>query len=99
LSGLLGELRCRLGGNTRGALRRQIQVVDKGRDFHGVLQNVSITTAGHFDIDKNQGLHDKVIAEIRTAVAGRPARVPTAPGTRAAAVDTSMRHAFGQDRR
>ncbi len=82
-------------------------VVDKGRDFHGVLQNVSITTAGHFDIDKNQGLHDKVIAEIRAAASGRPARVATAPatraaaapGTRAAAVETSANHAFGQDRR
>ena len=49
-------------------------VVDKGRDFHGVLQNVSITTAGHFDIDKNQALQDKVIAEIRAAASGRPAR-------------------------
>jgi hypothetical protein len=81
-------------------------VVDKGRDFHGVLQNVSITTAGHFDIDKNQALQDKVIAEIRAAASGRPARVATAPatraaapGTRAAAVDTSANHAFGQDRR
>jgi hypothetical protein len=72
-----------------------------------VLQNVSITTAGHFDIDKNQGLHEKVIAEIRAAASGRPARAPTtapttraaAPGTRAAAVDTSANHAFGQDRR
>jgi hypothetical protein len=81
-------------------------VVDKGRDFHGVLQNVSIATAGHFDIDKNQALQDKVIAEIRAAASGRPARVATAPatraaapGTRAAAVDTSANHAFGQDRR
>jgi pimeloyl-ACP methyl ester carboxylesterase len=81
-------------------------VVDKGQDFHGVLQNVSITTAGHFDIDKNQALQDKVIAEIRAAASGRPARVATAPatraaapGTRAAAVDTSANHAFGQDRR
>jgi ribosomal protein L12E/L44/L45/RPP1/RPP2 len=82
-------------------------VVDKGRDFHGVLQNVSITTAGHFDIDKNQALQDKVIAEIRAAASGRPARVATAPatraaaapGTRAAAVDTSANHAFSQDRR
>ena len=72
-------------------------VVDKGRDFHGVLQNVSITTAGHFDIDKDQALQDKVImAADRAAASGLAARrngagdrAAAAPGTRAAAVDTS----------
>ena len=76
-------------------------VVDKGRDFHGVLQNVTITTAGHFDIDKNQALQDRVIAEIRTAVAGRPARIPAAPAARSAAggAPASSKHAaYGQDR-
>ena len=76
-------------------------VVDRGRDFHGVLQNVSITTAGHFDIDKNQALQDKVIAEIRNAVAGRPARIQAAPAARSAAASApaSSKHAaYGQDR-
>jgi pimeloyl-ACP methyl ester carboxylesterase len=76
-------------------------VVDRGRDFHGVLQNVSITTAGHFDIDKNQALQDKVIAEIRNAVVGRPARIQAAPAARSAAASApaSSKHAaYGQDR-
>jgi pimeloyl-ACP methyl ester carboxylesterase len=81
-------------------------VVDKGRDFHGVLQNVSITTAGHFDIDKNQALQDRVIADIRAALARPAPRAPTTQATRAAPADASasvnhasMSQAYGQDRR
>jgi hypothetical protein len=58
-------------------------VVDKGRDFTGVLQNVSTAGdpgVGHFNIDKNQALQNKVVAEIRAA-ARAPARATTARGT------------------
>jgi hypothetical protein len=57
-------------------------IVDKGRDFSGVLQNISTASdsaVGHFNIDKNQALQDRVVRDIRTAVAGAPARAPTTP--------------------
>ncbi len=57
-------------------------IVDKGREFHGVLQNVSTAgdpAVGHFNIDKNQALQDKVIREIRAAVTKPPARATTTP--------------------
>jgi hypothetical protein len=78
-------------------------VVDKGRDFHGVLQNVSITTAGHFDIDKNQGLHDKVIAGsyrgCRRSGSGRWRRRRGQPPLRNARGGCGhlCNHAFSQD--
>lgn len=45
--------------------------VDKGRQFSGVLQNVDVERmpgVGHFNIDKNQALQEKVIREIRAAL-------------------------------
>ncbi len=57
-------------------------IVDKGREFHGVLQNVSTggdPAVGHFNIDKNQALQDKVFREIRAAVAKPAARAATPP--------------------
>src|SRR5215510_11681712 len=45
-------------------------LVDKGKDFHGNLQNVSTggePGVGHFNIDKNQALQDRVVREIRAA--------------------------------
>jgi hypothetical protein len=62
-------------------------LVDKGKDFHGTLQNVSTSGdpgVGHFNIDKNQALQDRVIRDIRAAVAGAPARAnPTPTAARA----------------
>src|SRR5262245_64589161 len=62
-------------------------LVDKGKDFHGNLQNVSTggePGVGHFNIDKNQALQDRVIRDIRAAVAGAPARAnPTPAAARA----------------
>ena len=54
-------------------------VVDKGRDFHGVLQNISTASdrdVGHFNIDKNQALQERVIRDIRGALSA-PARATT----------------------
>jgi hypothetical protein len=48
--------------------------VDKGRQFTGVLENVDVermANIGHFNIDKNKVLQEKVIKEIRAAL--RPA--------------------------
>jgi hypothetical protein len=64
-------------------------VVDRGKDFKGTLLNVSTNTTsdpsvGHFNIDKSRALHDKVIEEIRAAIA-RPSRAPAPATTRAAA--------------
>jgi hypothetical protein len=78
-------------------------VVDKGKDFHGVLQNVSTAgdpNVGHFNIDKNHALQDRVVADIRAAL-GRPS---AAPGARAAAPAASvkrlsMKPDFSQDPR
>ena len=44
--------------------------VTKGKQFNGVLQNVDVEKnqeLGHFNIDKNQALQQKVISEIRAA--------------------------------
>jgi hypothetical protein len=45
-------------------------VVDRGPRFNGVLQNVDLRNAdiGHFNIDKNHGLQQRVLAEIRAAL-------------------------------
>src|ERR1700730_561162 len=56
-------------------------VVDKGKDFVGTLQNVSTGSdpqVGHFNIDKNLALQDRVIRDIRAAVA-KPSRAPATP--------------------
>src|SRR5262245_56083009 len=55
-------------------------VVDKGRDFHGVLQNISTASdrdVGHFNIDKNQALQERVIRDIRGALSGPAPRATT----------------------
>ena len=45
-------------------------VVDRGPQFNGVLQNIDLRSAdiGHFSIDKNHGLQQRVLAEIRAAL-------------------------------
>lgn len=63
-------------------------IVDRGREFHGQLQNVSTDgnpAIGHFNIDKNQALQEKVIREIRAAVT-QSARAATTPVARATTV-------------
>jgi pimeloyl-ACP methyl ester carboxylesterase len=45
-------------------------VVDRGPQFNGVLQNIDLRsgTIGHFSIDKDRGLQQRVLAEIRAAL-------------------------------
>src|SRR5215472_17332097 len=48
-------------------------LVDKGRDFTGNLQNISLggmAGVGHFNIDKDPGVQDRVIKEIVAAARG-----------------------------
>jgi hypothetical protein len=58
-------------------------LVDKGRDFTGNLQNISVggnPGVGHFNIDKDPGVQDRVIREIMAAArsaAPRPFSQPT----------------------
>jgi hypothetical protein len=69
-------------------------IVDRGREFHGQMQNVSTDgdpAIGHFNIDKNQALQEGVIREIRAAISqsaatapARAASTPTVPVARAA---------------
>jgi len=67
--------------------------VDKGPQFTGVLQNIDLEKMpdiGHFNIEKNHELQEKVIREIRTATLGsRPAQmsVPVAHGAASNAFD------------
>jgi predicted esterase len=45
--------------------------VTKGRQFSGVMENVdvkNIPSIGHFNIDKNEALQEKIIREIRAAI-------------------------------
>lgn len=44
--------------------------VDRTRQFHGSLQNVDVSKlgVGHFDIDKNQEIQERVIREICAAI-------------------------------
>jgi hypothetical protein len=45
--------------------------VDKGRSFNGTLTNVDLERdpgVGHFNIDKNQALQQRVISDIRSAL-------------------------------
>jgi pimeloyl-ACP methyl ester carboxylesterase len=45
--------------------------VDRGRQFRGTLQNVDVSKlprVGHFNIDKNQAIQERVIKEIRAAI-------------------------------
>jgi hypothetical protein len=47
--------------------------VERGRQFTGVLQNVDVgkmPDIGHFTIEKNHELQEKVITEIRAAALG-----------------------------
>jgi pimeloyl-ACP methyl ester carboxylesterase len=58
-------------------------LVDKGRDFTGSLQNISTggyPGVGHFNIDKDPAIQDRVIKEIMAAARGaapRPFAQPT----------------------
>jgi acetyl esterase/lipase len=58
-------------------------LVDKGRDFTGNLQNISTggyPGVGHFNIDKDPAIQDRVIKEIMAAARGpapRPFAQPT----------------------
>jgi hypothetical protein len=70
-------------------------VVGRGRQFTGVLQNIDLEKMpdiGHFNIEKNHELQEKVIKEIRAATLGSPPR----------ATQTSVPHgtaaAMGLDR-
>jgi hypothetical protein len=59
-------------------------LVDKGRDFTGNLQNISLggmAGVGHFNIDKDQGVQDRVIKEIMAAARGPAARPFAQPTT------------------
>jgi acetyl esterase/lipase len=59
-------------------------LVDKGRDFVGNLQNISLggmAGVGHFNIDKDQGVQDRVIKEIMAAARGPAARPFAQPTT------------------
>ncbi len=54
-------------------------VVDRGRDFTGNLQNISLAgnpNVGHFNIDKDPGVQDRVIKEIAAAARGPAPRAP-----------------------
>ena len=58
-------------------------LVDKGRDFTGSLQNISTggyPGVGHFNIDKDPAIQDRVIKEIMASARGaapRPFAQPT----------------------
>jgi hypothetical protein len=58
-------------------------LVDKGRDFTGSLQNISTAGypgVGHFNIDKDPAVQDRVIKEIMASARGaapRPVAQPT----------------------
>jgi hypothetical protein len=59
-------------------------LVDKGRDFVGNLQNISLggmAGVGHFNIDKDQAVQDRVIKEIMAAARGPAARPFAQPST------------------
>jgi acetyl esterase/lipase len=59
-------------------------LVDKGRDFVGNLQNISLggmAGVGHFNIDKDQAVQDRVIKEIMAAARGPAARPFAQPTT------------------
>ena len=56
--------------------------VEKGPHFAGVLQNIDVEKMpdiGHFTIEKNHELQQKVIGEIRAATLGSPPRQPSVP--------------------
>jgi hypothetical protein len=46
-------------------------VVDRGPNFHGVLQNVDLkqTDIGHFNIEKNPAMQQMLLTEINDALA------------------------------
>jgi hypothetical protein len=58
--------------------------VEKGPQFTGVLQNIDVEKMpdiGHFNIEKNHELQQKVIKEIRAATLGpHTPQTPTAHG-------------------
>jgi pimeloyl-ACP methyl ester carboxylesterase len=59
-------------------------LVDKGRDFTGNLQNISLggnPGVGHFNIDKDPGVQDRVIKEIMAAARGPAPRPFAQPST------------------
>ena len=65
--------------------------VERGRQFTGVLQNIDLekmTDVGHFNIEKNPELQDKVIREIRAATLGaRTTQTSTTHGAVGTAVE------------
>jgi hypothetical protein len=65
--------------------------VERGRQFTGVLQNVDVEKMpdiGHFTIEKNHELQEKVIREIRAAALGsRPTQTSAAHGAAGAAIE------------
>jgi pimeloyl-ACP methyl ester carboxylesterase len=59
-------------------------LVDKGRDFTGNLQNISTAGypgVGHFNIDKDPAIQERVIKEISAAARGPAARPFAQPTT------------------
>jgi alpha-beta hydrolase superfamily lysophospholipase len=59
-------------------------IVDKGRDFTGTLQNISTAGypgVGHFNIDKDPRVQDRVIKEISAAARGPAPRAASQPAT------------------
>jgi hypothetical protein len=59
-------------------------LVDKGRDFTGNLQNISLggyPGVGHFNIDKDPAVQDRVIREIVASARGAAPRPIAQPGT------------------
>jgi len=60
--------------------------VDRGTQFSGVLQNVAVNSdIGHFTIDKDQQLQERVIRQIRAALSDRFRGPPQTPVTQGAA--------------
>ena len=58
-------------------------LVDKGRDFTGNLQNISLggyPGVGHFNIDKDPAVQDRVIKEILAAARGSAPHPVAQPG-------------------
>jgi hypothetical protein len=59
-------------------------LVDKGRDFTGNLQNISLGGSpgvGHFNIDKDPGVQERVFKEIMAAARGAAPRAISQPTT------------------
>ena len=67
--------------------------VKRGPQFTGVLQNIDLEKMpdiGHFNIEKNHELQEKVIKEIRAAILGSPPRATQTSTPRGAAAAVGL---------